>query len=167
MKFFLITLLLAVLVLPVISQVYISQSVTSNGAGLSVGYLIHELDQPTDEGGAVKEYFRQLLYDVEISAGYSVPFWATAEPTIWHLVLGNRFQIKRSNITPSIGIAHASYQDLSQEHIAPHYRIIFHKKLEPLFALEGGRDIGRARVYLAGTYCNKFYGGVGIRAFFK
>lgn len=130
------------------SQGYLSFNYSSNGTGVRLGYL----------------------NDVQISLGYQTPLLSAENANIADLSVGKRILLTNNDednfsVTPTVGVGFISYKDFTKYDQGGEIESV--KKVVPVYGLELGKDWYIGRLFIHANYANKFYYGIGIRAFFK
>lgn len=132
------------------SQIYAAVEVTTKlGPGCSVGYLTQS--------------------NVDIKAGYVIPFRRTDVSTVFYTTLGYKINIgdEADNyaVTPSIGIGNYRIKNFDDWDWNGTINSI--NNIKPYLGFELSKDKNLGRFYLSVNYCGGLYTGLGIRMFFK
>ncbi|CAN5376017.1 hypothetical protein BH11BAC3_BH11BAC3_19060 [soil metagenome] len=136
------------------AQPFLSFSTTTNGIGLSAGFL-----EPQS--------------GIEIATGYNMPVLSATKPHLFIMQAGKRILLTQNEednftITPTIGYANYTMKDLSnyygKEATGTREKI---KQIKAIVGLELGKDWYLGRLFINANYCGTAFYGLGIRAFIK
>ena len=129
------------------SQPFASFEGTTKGVAMTLGY--------------------QSYSGLQIAGGYNVSLTNARNADLFYgnvgynYILGDKEEDNFS-LTPTIGIAHSSVQVFDVNDVPT--TII---SVRPIYGLEFGKDWHIGRLFVSANYCQKFYYGIGIKAFFK
>ncbi len=136
------------------AQPYLSFSTTTNGIGLSVGFL-----EPQS--------------GIEVSTGYNMPVLSATKAHLFIFSAGKRILLTQHEednftFTPSLGYANYTMKDLSNDQKKGSTGAIKDVKgIKAIIGFELGKDWYLGRLFINANYCGKAFYGVGIRAFIK
>ncbi len=144
------TLILILINLNVFAQGYVGFGAQNQGLNFNSGVLINKID---------------------IRLHYKTNVMSNVKPSIFSLNLGRQINITQKvydnySITPFAGIAIVKSKDFNAFDKNPTNNIEIINKIQPIFSLEFGKDAYYGRMLTMIQYCEKFYYGIGIRAFF-
>lgn len=129
------------------SQPFASFEGTTKGVAMTLGY--------------------QSYSGLQIAGGYNVPFTNSTHATLVYANVGYNYILDNEDqdnfsLTPTIGIAHSSVQVFDTRD-----NPITIVSVRPIYGMEFGKDWHMGRLFVSANYCQKFYYGIGIKAFFK
>ena len=129
------------------SQPFVSFEGTTKGFGMTIG-------TQTKEG-------------IQLAAGYNVSITKADVPDLFFGNVGYNILLTQNDednftLTPTVGAAHSTVKVFDKN---DNYTTV--KGIKPIFGLELGKDWNMGRLFVSANYCQKFYYGIGIKAFFK